>query len=383
MQKKNEQLNSGTATRDINSKRIFHNPLLCSQFLRDNLNIPALKHVQPEDIEDVSERFQTYLGFEFEADSVKKIHLRDDEGNPLEQELYLISLIEHKSYVDYDVAMQMLKYMVCIWDQCAKDAQQKAQEGAGGEVYPVSKRKSFRYPLILPIVYYEGKSRWTADLHLHDRILMSDAYGQYLPDFQYLVVRNHDYSNEDLLARGNEMGLVMLINKVQSAEDFRQLQQISPERLDQILDSTDPVTKKIIMDTLYSLMIKMKLPVDEANEYMELVEGNSMGYLFENMEKIDIQAERRNTAQARAELAEAKEKLVASEEKLAESEKKLVVSEKKLAFSEEKLVASREQQIANILFFCSKLGCSRQETLEYLMTQGKLSLEEAEAALEQ
>lgn len=41
-----------------------------------------------------------------------------------------------------------------------------------------------------------------------------------------------------------------------------------------------------------------------------------MGYLFENMEKMDIQAERRNTVEARAEVKAMKEKLEKTEAKL-------------------------------------------------------------------
>lgn len=39
----------------------------------------------------------------------------------------------------------------------------------------------------------------------------------------------------------------------------------------------------------------MNVPVDEAREMMGEIGGRGMGYLFENMEKMDIQAERRNT----------------------------------------------------------------------------------------
>lgn len=37
----------------------------------------------------------------------------------------------------------------------------------------------------------------------------------------------------------------------------------------------------------------MNVPVDEAREMMGEIGGRGMGYLFENMEKMDIQAERR------------------------------------------------------------------------------------------
>ena len=39
----------------------------------------------------------------------------------------------------------------------------------------------------------------------------------------------------------------------------------------------------------------MNVSVDEVKEMMGEIGGRGMGYLFENMEKMDIQAERRNT----------------------------------------------------------------------------------------
>ena len=51
----------------------------------------------------------------------------------------------------------------------------------------------------------------------------------------------------------------------------------------------------------------MNVPVDEVKEMMGEIGDRGMGYLFENMEKMDIQAERRNTQRER-ERAEAAEK---------------------------------------------------------------------------
>ncbi len=138
--------------RDVNSKSIFKNRVLCAQFLRDNFDMPLLKAVQPEDIEDISERYLPYLGTEFASDSVKKIRILDigKEGDPP----FFVSLIEHKSLVDYDVPMQLLRYMVCIWTEYRRQKEAE-KEGSTG-------RKGFRYPVIMPVVYYEGKEKWTA-----------------------------------------------------------------------------------------------------------------------------------------------------------------------------------------------------------------------------
>ena len=68
--------------KDNGAKLIFDDPILCAQFLRGYVNIELLKNVEPEDIEDISERFLPMWQEGRDSDSVKKIHLK-------EQSLYL------------------------------------------------------------------------------------------------------------------------------------------------------------------------------------------------------------------------------------------------------------------------------------------------------
>ena len=82
--------------RDVNSREIFKNDLLTSQFLRNYTNIPLLANVMPEDIEDVSQKYQAFLGVEYEAGTIKKVYIRSTDGT-IEKEVYVLSLIEHKS----------------------------------------------------------------------------------------------------------------------------------------------------------------------------------------------------------------------------------------------------------------------------------------------
>lgn len=66
--------------KDSSAKLIFDNHILCAQFLRDYVDVELLKNVQPEDIEDISERFLWLWQERRESDSVKKIHLKGKEG---------------------------------------------------------------------------------------------------------------------------------------------------------------------------------------------------------------------------------------------------------------------------------------------------------------
>ncbi len=62
--------------RDVSNQEIFKNNVLCAQFLRDYSNCKMLENVQPEDIEDISERFTSIMGTKVEGDTVKRIRLR-------------------------------------------------------------------------------------------------------------------------------------------------------------------------------------------------------------------------------------------------------------------------------------------------------------------
>ena len=42
--------------KDVNNRQVFSNHVLCAQFLRDYADLDILKNVQPEDIEDVTDK---------------------------------------------------------------------------------------------------------------------------------------------------------------------------------------------------------------------------------------------------------------------------------------------------------------------------------------
>ena len=294
--------------KDVNSRAIFQNDELASQFLRNYTNIPLFANIKPGDVKDVSRKYQAFFGIEYEADTIKKVYIRDVDGT-LKKEVYVISLIEHKSDIDYDVAMQLLRYMTAIWQDYKKTQNKLVKDS--------SKRKDFRYPLIIPIVYYEGAKKWTADLHLKDRIEFAEQMEQYIPDFSYEVVSVGQYTNEELSKKQDEMALVMLINKIQTPEDCANFRKISEELINSIYGNAPESIKEVYKEILWSLLMKMNVPVEEAKEMMGEIGGRGMGYLFENMEKMDIQAERRNTQREkeRADRAENKLKKMLAENK--------------------------------------------------------------------
>lgn len=301
MQKDTRGMIQNFKVADSNGKIIFEDNILCSQFLRDYIELPYLKDVQPEDIEDVSDQFVPLFSEERNADRVKRINVRKE--NPF----FLISLIEHKSTVDYNVSMQIFRYMVYIWEAYAKEAE-KIHKG-------VTKLADFKYPPILPIVYYEGTKKWTVPSSFRSRIIEGDTFRKYIPDFEYYLVPLRQYSNEELLAKKDEISLVMLINRMRNEDDVEAFRKLPVEKVDEILKGTPEHLLDIISNILRAFLMKMNLSEEETEELVGKVKEKKMGYLFEDM-TLDIQAIRQEAEDAKAQAKEAvKEAVKEAEER--------------------------------------------------------------------
>ena len=81
--------------------------------------------------------------------------------------------------------------------------------------------------------------------------------------------------------------------------------------------------KEVIIKVLWALLKKMNVPNEEARELMGEIGGHGMGILFENAEKMDIQAERKNTQREKERADAEKERADAAERQLAELREKL------------------------------------------------------------
>ena len=84
-----------------------------------------------------------------------------------------------------------------------------------------------------------------------------------------------------------------------------------------------------------------------------------MGYLFENIEKMDIQAERRNTAEARKQAAEAEMRLEEVRKQEQESRRKWQEAE----------ATKEECEYKSYIAACKGFNCSREEAAKRLAAQ--------------
>ena len=277
---------NNTKKGDSGAKLIFGNEELVSQLLRNYSGLDILKDVQAEDIEDVTDRYVPMFEEERDSDVVKRIRLRGSE-----KPFFLISLIEHKSRVDYNVTMQLLRYMVFIWI----DYEREMKKQTGNK--DIARSKSFKYPPILPVVYYEDSGRWTADMNFSERIMLRDVFGPFIPEFTYKLIQLNSYTKSELIGKQDELSLVMLINKLQDASEFKDLE-LPEDYLRDLSANTPDEVLEIISKVITVMLRKLKLEEREILDFTDQVRERKMGELFENFRGYDVPAVRR---EARAE----------------------------------------------------------------------------------
>jgi predicted transposase/invertase (TIGR01784 family) len=111
------------------------------------------------------------------------------------QESWVYVLFEHKSYPDAQIAFQLLKYMVRIWEQAHKQAQ---------PLLPV-----------LPVVVYHGPQHWRVASQFTALFDLPDALRRYMPEYHYWLCDLSQYSDEEIKSKVEsavilQIGLLLL-----------------------------------------------------------------------------------------------------------------------------------------------------------------------------
>lgn len=272
---------TNTRVKDNASKLIFTDAALCAQFLRGYVDIPLLREVQAEDIEDVTNRYVHMFTEERNSDNVKRVKLKINETP-----FFVVSLIEHKSNVDYNIVMQIFRYMVFIWEDYEREME---RQHAG-----ISRTKDFRYPPILPIVFYDGADNWTAPVRLRDRVLFSDMFGEYIPDYRCILIKLRDYSNAELMKKKDELSVIMLVDKLSDAADYtRMIQETGTGYFREIAEKSPEYLLDIMSQIVEVFLAKLNIPQEEADAFTEQIKERRMGELFAHFQGWDVQAIRK------------------------------------------------------------------------------------------
>ncbi|MCM1467113.1 MAG: hypothetical protein NC086_03115, partial [Alistipes sp.] len=197
-----------------------------------------------------------------------------------------------------------------------------------------------------------------------------------IPDFSYELIQLNDYTPKELISRKDEISLIMMFNKLQNAENISaMLTKVNPQELEAILKETPPHILDIMANVIRAFCRKINAPQAETDKLMELVKEVKMGILFENMEHIDIQEERRKTKETREQLEMAQHELALRLASLADKDVELDEKDAALADLSDRFAKS-------IITTCLDKKYTKEQAGQQIQQELRISAGEAEAYLQ-
>jgi predicted transposase/invertase (TIGR01784 family) len=174
-------------------KKVFSQRQTAVDFLANYLPEDVLRSLDLEAMEVRKDSFVDEELKESFSDLLYEVKLAGSRA-------YIYVLFEHKSFPDRYTALQLLKYMVRIW-----------------ELHLEQSRKR-ELPVILPLVIYQGVGAWDAGDRLRD-LLGSEQkeFFLYAPDFQFLLYDLSRWSDDEI--KGGVVARVMLLTMKYALRD--------------------------------------------------------------------------------------------------------------------------------------------------------------------
>ena len=207
--------------------------------------------------------------------------------------LFVVGLTEHQQKVNYRMSFRFLQYCVYIWDYYEK--QQEALKKGSTEL------KDFKYPPVLPIVYYTGESKWTAPLNFYDKVYLNKIFKQYIPSFEYMLIEANNYTQDDLLKNKDILSLFFLIDKIKYAEQISQINKIPQEYFDELEKETPEHLRELIRDVVYFFLKRLDVPEEELDDFSSKIKNRRLSNMFELLDGYSV---RRTREEARKEARE-------------------------------------------------------------------------------
>ena len=148
------------------------------------------------------------------------------------------------------------------------------------------KNAKYKFPSIIPIVFYTGKPKWNAALDLRS---VQEHYGEIHGEelSRYNIFDNNKLSNEELLKENNLLSQLMLLER---AKDENELENNLNEILEQIKNLTDEEyskQKKEVLKSVINILIRRIIGSEKTENYLNKLEerDDSMEAVLEMIDR--------------------------------------------------------------------------------------------------
>jgi predicted transposase/invertase (TIGR01784 family) len=221
---------------DRRFKKVFDNPRFVEHLVKSFVDEDFVKDLDFSHIEDLN---TTLIDGEYQERESDKIYRVKFKG----KDIYIYLLLEFQSTVDKDMASRFLRYILEIIDKFKKDSKY--------------------YPAVFPILLYNGKKKWTANIKIQDMFGYFPTI-EHTPRFQYYPILINEIPRNKLLKIRNVVSAIFIIENT-SAREYNNLM----DDLVQILHTALPEEMKTFAHWFNSILAEDNVRIDHLDSKLE------------------------------------------------------------------------------------------------------------------
>ena len=158
---------------------VFRNPENTAKFLSIAIPNPLFQRIELSQLKIDNTRYVSKKFKDLFSDIVVKTKMQAKSGGKnnkkIDVDIYI--LLEHKSYRDLAILIQLLRYMLMVWEKdLAEDKPPR---------------------VILPVVFYHGKEPWDIPHSFNAQFDVDDEVKQFLLNYRYILFDTEDWDFRD------------------------------------------------------------------------------------------------------------------------------------------------------------------------------------------
>ena len=261
---------------DVGYKHIFSHKATFLEFLRSFTKKEWANLIKEEDLILVDKSYILADFEEEESDILYKVKING-------QEVIFYVLLEFQSKVDFQMPMRLLFYMTEVWRDILKNTDKNTR-----------KRKSFKLPAIIPIVLYNGKNKWTANMNFKEMLSGYELFEDNIVNFKYMLFDINRYDDEELLNMSNLVSAIFLLDQEMNEEELIRrlrkiiyvLKKISPEQFSVFKQWLKNIVKPRLKEEMQKQVDDV---LNKSNQEEVDVMVSNLGKTLDNIEKKGIE----------------------------------------------------------------------------------------------
>jgi len=259
-------------TKDKIFKKIFGDKELFLMFLKDFIKRDWLTAIEINDLKIMPSK---YIGLREDCRESDIVY----EINHKELKMYIFILLEHQSKVNYIMQFRILEYMTRIWRNYIKDTGKK-----------ISESKEFLLPPIVPIVFYDGRDKWTVETEFQKKIKNIELFKKNIPKFEYELIDLNKLSIENLEKLEDAMSFLLIIDKFKEPKDFAELKKLKKEFWEKIKEALkNENILEVLAESIEKMMERLNVPEEEINKLINMLEEGKVSEMFDFAVNYDVQ----------------------------------------------------------------------------------------------